>query len=82
MTGRSPTAGDVLAGSAFALTGGNRDDRGGSVALWGRGARSGFRGREDDLALDGDVTTAILGTEWSGRSLACGQRAMIPDRTT
>ena len=72
LSGRSPTAGDVLAGSAFTLTDGNGDDRGGSVALWGRGIRSGFRGREDDLALDGNVTTATLGTEWSGGAWHAG----------
>ena len=59
---RDIAADELLAGSAFALTGGNG---GGSLALWGRGARSRFEGREDRLTLGGEVTSATLGMDWS-----------------
>ncbi len=66
---RPLTGRDMLTGSAFALTG---ESAGGvSVALWGRGAHSGFDGREGALALDGTVTTGMLGTDYArGRWLA------------
>ena len=59
---RALTGRDLLAGSAFALTaqtGGT-----GSVSLWGRGAVSRFDGRDGDLALDGEVLSAMLGADW------------------
>ena len=34
-------------------------------ALWGQGALSSFSGQEDDVSLDGDVTTLLLGADWS-----------------
>ena len=67
---RSLTARELFTGaSAFALTGGT--DEGRSVALWGRGARSGFGGREGEAEIDGEVTTATLGADWAfGRTTA------------
>ena len=59
---RALTGRDLLAGSAFALTaqaGGT-----GTVSLWGRGAVSRFDGRDGDLALDGEVLSAMLGADW------------------
>ncbi|MCY4141081.1 MAG: fibronectin type III domain-containing protein [Rhodobacteraceae bacterium] len=54
---------DFLAGSSFALT--TRTGGGGFASLWGRGAISSFGGREGDLTLDGEVTTGLLGADWS-----------------
>ena len=33
--------------------------------FWGRGAVTSFEGREGDLNLDGEVTTWMVGTDWS-----------------
>lgn len=56
---------ELLTGSAFALTIG-ADGTGGDVAtLWGRGAFARFDGREGDLSLSGEVTTAMLGADWA-----------------
>ena len=35
------------------------------LALWGQGAFSSFSGQEDELSLDGDVTTLLVGADWS-----------------
>ncbi len=46
-------------------------------ALWGQGAFSSFSGQEDELSLDGDVTTLLVGADWStarwqaGAALSC-----------
>ena len=42
------------------------------VALWGQGALSSFRGEEEDISLDGDVTTLLLGADWTGRRWQAG----------
>ena len=61
---RALTERDFLAGTSFALT--TRTGGGGGFAsLWGRGVISGFDGREDDLTLDGEVTTGLIGADWS-----------------
>ena len=52
--------GDVLTGSAFALT---RETRGGLLSFWSRGARSHFAGREGALSLGGAGTTVELAVE-------------------
>ena len=35
------------------------------LAFWGQGAFSSFSGQEEELSLDGDVTTLLLGADWS-----------------
>ena len=54
---------DVLAGTAFALTGGEAGS--GAGAFWGQGAVSSFEGSDDDVALEGDVASLMLGMDWS-----------------
>ena len=54
---------DLLIDSSFSLTGGT--EREGTYALWGRGAVTRFDGREGGLALDGEVTSGMLGADWS-----------------
>ena len=44
---------------------GGRAGGAGQLSVWGQGVISSFSGREDDLSLAGDVTTALLGAEWS-----------------
>ena len=57
------SGGNLLA-SSFALT---PETATGEVtwSLWGRGAVTSFDGRDGDLTLDGNVTTALLSTESS-----------------
>ena len=54
---------DLLTGTAFALSGAT--DGGGSFSLWGRGGHSVFDGRDGAIRLDGTVTAATLGTDYS-----------------
>ena len=54
---------ELLLGSSFSLT--SETAGGGSAAFWGRGAVTRLDGREGELALDGEVTTALLGADWS-----------------
>ena len=67
---RAVTAQDWLGGTSFALTGGSAE--GGFGALWGRGANSGFDGREGELTLDGEVTSAMVGADFSADALLGG----------
>ena len=60
---RRVTDRDLLSGTAFALSGAT--DGGGSFALWGRGGHSVFDGRDGAIRLDGTVTAATLGTDYS-----------------
>ncbi len=61
---RTLTLRDVLLGSSFTATG-QPDAHGGSVAVWGRAAQATFEGREGAFALDGETTTAMLGTDYA-----------------
>ena len=66
---RAVTARELLTGSSFALTGGSAET--GFGALWGRGAVSRFDGRDGELTLDGEVTSAMLGADFTrGRATA------------
>ena len=68
---RTLSAREALLGTSFALTG-ERDASGGTLAVWGRAAQSRFDGKEDALTLDGDVTTGILGTDYSREGWLAG----------
>ena len=65
---RSMTGHEALLGSRFALTGAE-DASGGTLVLWGRAAQDRFdgveRGDGTDIRLDGEVTTAMLGTDYA-----------------
>ena len=66
---RTLTGRDFLTGTSFALTGGTAQTGFGSV--WGRGALTRFDGREDELTLDGEVASAMVGADWTlGRAMA------------
>ena len=66
---RAITGQEIAASSAFALTAVDSGD--GSVAVWGQGAYSSFSGRDGDVEVVGDVTTAMLGVDWAnGRTIA------------
>ena len=60
---RALTERDLLTGTSFALTGGTAQR--GYASVWGRGAVSGFDGREGELVLDGEVRSAMLGADFS-----------------
>ena len=60
---RSASGREMLTGSALALTAEAKE--GGLVSLWGRGALNRFDGREGDLSLDGEVTSVMLGADWT-----------------
>ena len=61
---RTLTGRDFVTGTSFELTGGSAE-AGGYAALWGRGAITRFDGREDELTLDGEVTTGLMGADWA-----------------
>ena len=62
---RRVTPRELLTGSAFSLTAGSAET--GHGAVWGRGAVTRFDGREDDLSLDGEVASGMLGVDgWRG----------------
>ncbi len=56
--------GELLGGSSFDARTETGD--GGRLSVWGRGAFSRFDRHRGELALSGDVTTATLGTDYSG----------------
>ena len=67
---RAVTERELLTGSSFALTGGSAET--GFGALWGRGAVSRFDGREGELTLDGEVTSAMLGADFTRGQATAG----------
>ena len=69
------TARDLLTGTSFALTGEAGGAGSGMVSLWGRGAVSRFDGREGELTLSGEVTSAMLGADWMRPGLGSGAGA-------
>ncbi|MCY4264657.1 MAG: hypothetical protein OXE78_07350 [Gammaproteobacteria bacterium] len=42
-----------------------KTESGATQGFWGRASHSGFRGDKEGLSLDGDATTAGIGTDWS-----------------
>ncbi|MCY4339507.1 MAG: hypothetical protein OXD47_12075, partial [Gammaproteobacteria bacterium] len=63
-TGSSGAAQELLLNSAFTFTGG-ADNQGGSLAFWSRASASRFEGREDNLDLSGETTTALFGLDYA-----------------
>ena len=69
---RETSMSELLLASSFHLAsaGGGNGSGSGRWSLWGRGARTGFDGREGALTLEGDVTTGLVGADYeSGRVL-------------
>ena len=54
---------ELVANSSFAFA--SPSSGGHLFSFWGRGAVTNFDGREGELTLDGEVTTWMLGTDWS-----------------
>ena len=61
LTGR-----DLLLGSSFHLVSDAEGSGGAALSAWGRISTGGFRAEADGMAMDGDVTTGLLGfdAEW------------------
>ena len=53
---------ELAQGSSFSFS---PDGAGPHLSFWGKGAFSSFNGVEDTITLTGDVTTALVGAEWS-----------------
>ena len=66
------TAQQAVEGSAFSFSPEGEAGSAARFAIWGQGALSSFSGAEDNVSLDGDVTTALLGAEWSGARWLAG----------
>ena len=62
-TSRTLTARELLTQSAFHFASEGSGEEG-RLTVWGRGAWSGFSGRDDDLSLDGDVATGMVGADF------------------
>ena len=70
---RALTGRDFVTGTSFSLTAGSAEE-GGFATLWGRGGIAGFDGREGGLAVDGEVTTGLVGADWSNAPGAAERR--------
>ena len=53
----------LLSDSSFDLS--SRRAGGALLSFWGRGAVTSFQGQQGELNLDGEVTTWMVGTDWS-----------------
>ena len=62
---------ELVEGSSFNMV---PEAEGGAprLAFWGQGAFSSFSGEQETLSLDGDVTTLLLGTDWTGQHWQAG----------
>ena len=63
---REITERELLLGSSFHLASGERADGGPAFAAWGQVASDRFEGDVDDVKVEGDVTTGLIGVdaEW------------------
>ena len=68
---RTMTLDELVTGTRFHLSSGTPDGGGTAYTAWGRVATSGFEAEVDDVTMDGDVTSALVGfdAEWD-RALA------------
>ncbi|MYI87185.1 MAG: hypothetical protein F4074_01020, partial [Synechococcus sp. SB0672_bin_10] len=57
------TGQQLVEGSSFSFS--PTADAPAQFTLWGRGALASFSGAEDSVSLEGDVTTALVGADWS-----------------
>jgi hypothetical protein len=64
---RSMSTEELVLGSAFHLSTGERERGQPTFTAWGRFATGGFETEEDDVTMEGDVTTGLLGAdaEWN-----------------
>ena len=68
--GRTLSTRELLLASSFHLASADAEEEGPRWSFWGRGARSRLSGKDGALALDGDVSTGMVGADYeSGRML-------------
>ena len=67
---RTATERELLSGSSFAIAGGTQGT--GFYTLWGRSAATQFDGREGGLSLDGEVSSGMLGADWTRDAVTAG----------
>ena len=60
---------ELAQGSSFSFS---PDGAGPRLSFWGKGAFSSFNGVEESITLTGDVTTALVGAEWSNERWQAG----------
>ncbi len=68
--GYTVTGRDLLTGSSFLLTQGAAET--GFASFWGRGGEATFNGRDGALDIDGEMSSAMLGADWSRDALVAG----------
>ena len=67
---RTITGHDLLIGSSLSLA---ADASDGAVAgLWARGVHSSFSGEEGELSIEGEVSSAMVGVDWSSDRWSAG----------
>ena len=78
---REMTMSRLLSGASFHLASakGAAEAPGGSWSIWGRGAQSSFEGG-GDAAIEGDVTTAMLGVDYEKGKLLGRRGALARQR--
>ena len=66
------TTDEMIMGSSFFLSNADRGGRGPVVSGWGRFTTSGFEAEEDNVTLNGTVTTGLFGADAKGDKLLAG----------
>ena len=69
---RSMTTEELIMGSAFHLSTGERQPGQPAFTAWGRFSTGGFEAEEDDVTMDADVTTGLLGADAEWNRLLAG----------
>ena len=62
---------ELVEGSSFSVAPGP-EGAAPRLAFWGQGAFSSFSGEQETLSLDGEVTTLLLGADWTGQHWQAG----------
>ena len=68
---RAMSGQELLAGSEFQVAAAASED-GGALTVWGQGSYGRFAGREDDLAVSGDVASGTLGVDYTDGTWLAG----------
>ena len=67
---RAVTERELQTGSSFVLTAATGGE--GLLSVWGRGAVTQFAGSSGDVSLDGEVSSGVLGADWTRRGWTAG----------
>ena len=69
---KTMTTEQIVLGSSFHLSTGKSEGGYGTFSAWGRFVTGGFEAQENDVLLDGDVTTGMLGVDGEWESVLAG----------